>query len=140
MANGSDYPAEFIDSNGNVRDAVTLRFTDSTAQPQPGSNPVTSGALSTTTAWVSGTAKQISTTAQVTLCFTVTGDATNNATTCTIQLSPDASTYSTVLTAVESAAVNNTGALDTPVTLVVPKGWSVKITFTHCTVSAGTYY
>src|SRR3954469_6197416 len=56
---------------------------------------ITSGALPTQTL-TSGTGAQISTTRDVDTYTLWTGDATNNAATATVAISPDNSTYSTI--------------------------------------------
>jgi len=68
-----------------------------------------------------------------------TGDATNNVSTCTIALSPDNTTYSNVQVISLAAAVNNTGAIAVPITLVLPQGWYMKFTSVHGTVGTLTY-
>lgn len=138
MATGTSYSADIIDANGLVARGNILQFLDSTQQPQPASNPVTSGALSTKT-FTTTTGAQVSATQQVTLYIVVTGDATNNVASTVVALSPDNSTYSTVQTVSLAAAVNNTGAIGLPVTLVVPLGWYVKFTTTHMTLGTATY-
>lgn len=112
--------------------AVSAALTARTAQ--------TSGALATTSAWVSTTAKQIDAAQDrflvVPITLTPTGAA---AATCVVALSPDNSTFSTVVT--ETAPIGT--ALDSFVVgayLFVPKGWYVKLTFTNATVAPGTYY
>lgn len=139
MADGATYPARIIHSDGTVVSDGSIVYDSSANQPQPGQNPVTSGALATTTAWVSGTAKTLSATQQVTLYETLTGDGTNNAATCTVALSPDGTTFSTVFAVSLAAAVNNTGAITVPVTLVVPAAWQVKLTLAHMTAAVGTF-
>lgn len=138
MSAGATYSAEFVDDGGVARFQGSLAFTDSTDQPQPSSNPQTSGALATTT-FVSGTGKQILTTRQVALYVPVTFDATNNVATCAVALSPDNTTYSTVATISLAAAVNTVGAIVEMLSLIVPQGWYVKFTASHCTVGTGSY-
>ena len=138
MANGAAYPAEILDNNQDVRLIGTLQFTDSTNQPS-GTNPVTSGALSTVTL-SSGTGAQVSTARNVNTQTGITNDATNNAATLKVELSPDNSTYSTLATYSWAAAVNNTGAILWPLSLAVPQGWYVKLTAVHCTIGATTYW
>lgn len=138
MALGIAYSAVIVDANGQETKGNTIQFEDSVLQPQPASNPVTSGALSTKT-FTSTTGAQVSATQQVTLYIVVTGDATNNVGTCVVALSPDNTTYSTVQTISLAAAVNNLGAIGLPVTLVVPLGWYVKFTTTHTTLGTATY-
>lgn len=139
MADGATYPARIVHSDGTVVSDGSIIYDSSGNQPQPGTNPVTSGALAVTTAWASGTAKTLSATQQVTLYQLLTGDATNNAATCTVALSPDGTTFSTIFPVSLAAAVNNTGAITVPVTVVVPAGWQVKLTLAHMAAAAGTY-
>lgn len=138
MAAGSTYPADITTPDGQVREGGFIQFTDSANQPQAGANPVTSGALSTQ-AIVSGTAVQLSASRQVTGYSVFTGDATNNVATCTVALSPDNSTFSTVAVLSLAAAVNNTGAVAIPLTVVVPQGWYVKYTAVHGTAGTVTF-
>lgn len=138
MAAGSRYPADIVTPDGQVREGGYVQYTDASNQPQSGSNPVTSGALSTQ-AIVSGTAVQLSASRQVTGYSVFTGDATNNAASCAVALSPDNSTFSTVATVSLAAAVNNTGAIAVPITVVVPQGWYVKYTAVHGTAGTVTY-
>jgi len=138
MALGSSYQADVIDANGFVHNGNTLQFLSSTAQPQPAANPVTSGALSTTTV-SSGTGKQNPATYQVTVYGVVTFDASNNVATLTVALSPDNTTYSNIQVYSVAAAVNNTGAIALPITLVLPQGWWMKFTAVHCSVGTLTY-
>jgi len=102
-------------------------------------NPIASGALPTV-APVSGTAFQCSTTRDVYLTVPFTGDATNNAATCKVEVSPDNVTFSTLNTVSIAAALNLTGAIDLSVDCIVPAGWRVKLTATHGTLGTGTYY
>lgn len=138
MAAGTSYPVALFDANGHEQEGNSLTFTDSAQQPQTGSNSQTSGAMSTTTL-SSGTGAQISASKQVTAYCVVTADATNNVASATVALSPDNSTYSSVQVISLAAAVNNTGAIALPVTLVVPLGWYVKITVVHATIGTVTY-
>jgi hypothetical protein len=102
-------------------------------------NPITSGALPTV-APVSTTPFQCSTTRDVFLLVPFTGDATNNAATCKVEVSPDNVTYSTLNTVSIAAALNLSGALDISIEVWVPAGWRVKLTSTHGTLGTGTYY
>lgn len=138
MAVGSSYPAIITDSNGNETQGNVVVFEDSVNQPIPNQNPVTSGALSTTTV-SSGTGKQIVAGQTVTVYGVWTADGTNNVATCTIALSPDNSTYSNIQVISLAAAVNNTGAVALPVDVTVPAGWYVKFTSVHGTVGTLTY-
>src|SRR6266850_1759999 len=97
------------------------------------------GALPTV-ALVSGAAAQISTARDVCLVVPFTGDGTNNAATLKIELSQDGVTFSTLDTLSIAAALNLTGALNTPVSFVVPDGWYVKLTAVHGAIGTATYY
>lgn len=138
MAVGTSYPADMIDGNGFVSKGATIQFLSSTNQPQPAGNAQTSGALATTTV-SSGTGKQNPATTQVTVYGIWTGDATNNVATCTIALSPDNTTYSTVQVLSLAAAINTIGAVALGITLVLPQGWYMKFTAVHGTVGTLTY-
>lgn len=139
MAAGAQYfPIQILDANGDATAGEVLSFLDSGSQPQPGSNPVTSGALATTTV-SSGTGKQNPGTAQVTMYGVWTADATNNVATLTVALSPDNTTYSNVQVYSLAAAVNTVGAIALPIVLVLPKGWYMKFTSVHGTVGTLTY-
>jgi hypothetical protein len=125
----STVAASFLDDNGVDRldGTITTR------------NPLVSGALPTVSL-SSTTAAQVSTTRNVTAVVAITNDATNNAATCKVELSPDNSTFSTLLTVSYAAAVNNTGAIVYPLTIPVPAGWWVKLTVTHAAITSTTYY
>ena len=138
MAAGASYAADVVNSNGQVSQGATIQFLSSTSQPQPAGNPIVSGALPTTTV-SSGTGKANPGTTQVTVYGVWTADATNNVATCTIALSPDNTTYSTVQVLSLAAAVNTTGAIALGITLVLPQGWYMKFTSVHGTVGTLTY-
>lgn len=142
MAAGSTYPVDIADAaSGVVKVSGNLVFTDSTSQPIVGSNPIVSGTLPNSGAWVSGTAKQNPVTRQITMVVEVVGDATNAAATCTIALSPDNVTYTTIATPSIAAALNNLGALKLDVPVTLPKGWYIKLTIgANATVAASVYY
>jgi hypothetical protein len=76
----------------------------------------------------------------ITVAVEVVGDATNNAATCTIAISPDDSTYTTLGTPSLAAAVNNTGAIKLVSMVTLPQGWYIKLTLSHVTVAASIYY
>jgi hypothetical protein len=105
----------------------------------PRLNPLISGALPTATL-ASGTGGQLSTARDVDSVTPFTGDATNNAATCKIELSPDNVTYTTLNTVSIAAALNLTGALDQNINVAVPAGWYVKLTAVHGTLGTTTYY
>ena len=138
MAAGNAYGADVINANGQVQEGATIQFLDSIVQPVSNVNPQTSGALATTTV-VSGTGKAILAGQSVTLYGCFTSDATNNVSTCTVALSPDNTTYSTVLPLSVAAALNNLGAITLPISLVVPAGWYVKFTSVHGAIGTLTY-
>lgn len=142
MAAGNSYPVDLADaSSGIVKDSGTLIFTDSAVQPQAVTNPIVSGTLPNSGAWVSGTAKQNPVSRQITMLVEVVADATNNIASVTIAISPDNSTYTTIATPAIAAALNNLGTatLDVPVTL--PKGWYIKLTIgAHASVAASIYW
>jgi hypothetical protein len=139
MANGIAYPAELLDNNQDARLVGTLQFTDAANQPVPAVNPIVSGALPTVQ-FVSATGAQVSTAKSVNTQTPITDDATNNAATLKVELSPDGSTYSTLGTYSWAAGVNTLGAIVWPLSLAVPQGWYVKLTATHCTIGATTYW
>ena len=99
---------------------------------RPWSNAATAGALPTIT-FTSGTGAQVSTTKDVFLTVPVT--LTTAAGTCKVEISPDNTTYSTLVTL--APGVN---ASVTAVTLLVPAAWYVRLTVTNATLAAGTYY
>src|SRR3954469_24908078 len=113
MADGNTYPARLQTLDGIVRESGSLIFNDSTNQPAAPAPPISSGTLPNTGAWVSGTAKVNPVSRAVSVTVEVVGDATNNAATCVIALSPDNSTFTTLATVSLAAAVNNTGAITT---------------------------
>lgn len=130
---------------GSIRESVALEFTDAAAaqpalvnQVSP-KGTVTSGALPTVQL-VSATGAQVSTSRDVETHTLVTADATNNAATVVVALSPDNTTYSTLYTLSLAAAVNNTGAIALPLAVRVPAGWYLKMTATRFTLGASTYY
>lgn len=101
---------------------------------------IVSGALPTVQL-VSGTGAQISTARDVDTYTLWTGDATNNAASATVAISPDNVTYSTLYVASLAAAVNNTGAIAIPLYARVPAGWFLKVTSVHgATLPATAYY
>jgi hypothetical protein len=130
--------------NNAIIAARVLSFDDAaTAQP-PAYNAVSpkgtilSGALPTQQL-VSTTGAQISTTRDVDTYTLLTSDATNNIATCTVALSPDNSTYSTILTPSIAAAINNLGAVAMSLAVRVPAGWYIKLTSTRFTIGVTTY-
>lgn len=141
MAQGSSYPIDIADAgSGIVKSSGTLIFTDSTLQPQAGGNVIVSGALPNTGAWVSGTAKINPVSYAITVALELVGDATNAIATCTVAISPDNTTFSTISTPSLAAAVNNTGAITLGLNVPLPKGWYIKLTFSHFTIAASKYW
>jgi hypothetical protein len=141
MAAGSSYPFDILNpEQTSVKDSGVIRFSDATNQPQSGTNTITAGTLPNTGAWVSGTAKVNPVSRQVTVAVEIVGDATNNAASCVIALSPDNSTYTTLATPSLAAAVNNTGAITMAAMVTLPEGWYIKLTLAHVTVAASIYY
>jgi hypothetical protein len=128
-----------------VEQQYVLRTTDATAAAIAGLNQVspvgtiTSGTLPNTGAWVSGTAKVNPTTRDITVYVELVGSATNAIASCTVALSADNSTYTTVATPSLAAAVNNTGAITIPFPVRLPNGWYIKLTFSNFTVAASIY-
>jgi hypothetical protein len=140
MATGSTYPAQLQQLDGTVVRAGQIVYTDSTNQPNPSTPPITSGTLPNTGAWVSGTAKVNPVSRAITVAVEVVTAGTNTIATCVIAISPDNSTYTTLATPGASAAQNNTGATTTAVTVPLPQGWYIKLTFANCTVAASVYF
>jgi len=104
-------------------------------------NAATSGALATTSAWVSTTAKQIDATQDRYLTVAVTLNATSGAAaTCAFAISPDNSTYTTLGTETQVAAASADAGDIRLIGLHVPAAWYVKLTFANATVAPGTYY
>lgn len=131
-------------SNGQVVSQGAITFTDS-APSQPAAlnqlspvGTITSGSLPTVQL-VSGNGVQILTSRDVESYTAVTGDATNNVASVTVALSPDNTTYSTILVPSLAAAVNNTGAIALSVTVRVPAGWYIKMTAVHMALGVTTY-
>ncbi len=114
-----------------AQDAATKHYVDTAA--------VSSGALPSFTA-SSGVSVQLSTTrpvhAVVPVTFTPTSVA---ASTCQVDLSPDNSTYTTLVTKSDPAATVLSGTVD-DVTLFVPRAWYFKLTTTNGTLGTGHYY
>lgn len=140
MANGSAYPIYITNANGQEVEGNSIQFTDSTNQPVPLANPITSGTLPQLSAWSSGTAQQNPVARPITVVLQITGDATNNVATCAIALSPNNSDYTTVGTVSLAAAVNNTGAIAVVNNVQVPDGWWIKVTLVHTAVATSYYF
>jgi hypothetical protein len=140
MANGSTYPAQILDPFGKVIWGGSVQYTDSANQPSPTAPPITSGTLPNTGAWVSGTAKVNPVARAITVAVEIVTAGTNTIATCVVAISPDNSTFTTLGTPGASAAQNNTGATTALVTVPLPQGWYIKLTFANCTVAASIYY
>ena len=140
MAVGESYPAAFVDGAGVDRFVGSVLFTDASDQPAPNGNVITSGTLPALSAWSSGTAQQNPVGRNITVAIEVVGDATNNAATCAIAISPNNSDFTTLGTPSLAAAVNNTGAIKMLSNVQLPQGWYIKLTFSHVTVAASFYY
>jgi hypothetical protein len=135
------YPVELLNPEGTeVIQSGLANFTSATNAPANNQNPIVSGALSQLAVWVSGTAQQNPVSRTIEVVLAVTGDATNNAATCAIALSPDNVTFTTVVTVSLAAAVNNTGAVTLPAFVKVPTGWYIRLTLSHTTVAQSSYY
>jgi hypothetical protein len=142
MATGNTYPATFDTAAGDrIRLQGEIIFTDSTNQPvQPG-NPIASGTLPQLAAWVSGTEQQNTFGRPITVVVDATTDASNNAATVAIALSPDDVTFTTVGTVSVAAAINNLGAVTEVVPVLVPEAWWIKLTISaHASVATSSYY
>jgi hypothetical protein len=139
-----------VDAYNNDRTEIeqqySLTFTDAApAAPVAQSaltsaGTITSGTLPNTGAWVSGTAKVNPVARQITVFVESVFDATNNAASVVIAVSPDNSTFTTVGTPSLAAAVNNTGAVTVLNAVTLPQGWYIKLTLTHAAVAASIYY
>src|SRR6266436_6022814 len=66
--------------------------------------------------------------------------ALNTIASCTIAISPDNVTFTTLATPSLAAAVNNTGAITLATNVPLPQGWYIKLTFSNFTVAASKYY
>ena len=141
---GQTFNANIDDSTGLVRVEGSVAFTDSNATSPAALNAtspvgtITSGALPTVSL-SSGTGAQVSTSRDVNAYIALTADATNNAATAAIALSPDNTTYSTLATISLAAAVNNTGEIVQMATVRVPAGWYLKVTVSHMAITSTTY-
>lgn len=102
-------------------------------------NPTTSGALATSSP-ASGTAFQPSSTRDthvtVSLTFNPTGIATA---TCTVALSPDNSTFSTLVVKTLPALATLAGSID-EVSVFCPAGWWIKLTAVNVTLGVATIW
>lgn len=140
MAAGNSFAASLAQLDGTVVRSGTLSFLDSSAQPALSAPPITSGTLPNTGAWVSGTAKVNPVSRAITVAVELVGSATNAIASCTVAISPDDSTYTTLATPSLAAAVNNTGAITLALAVPLPQGWYVKLTFSNFTVAASKYF
>jgi hypothetical protein len=99
---------------------------------------ITSGALSTTSL-TSGTSHQVSTVRDMHVVVPITFNPSAGDATCLVQISPDNSTFSTLLT----KTVKSESGIDGTVMaarLEVPVNWYIKLTVTHATLGTVTYY
>jgi hypothetical protein len=134
------YPANMENADGTVRIAGEIEFPNAASQPTPNAPPIASGTLPNTGAWVSGTAKVNPVSRPITVAVEFVTAGTNTIATCTIAVSPDNVTYTTLATPGTSAAVNNLGAITEGVCVPLPQGWYIKLTFANGTVAASIYY
>lgn len=140
MATGETYPAIFVDSAGIDRFVGNVLFTSSADQPAQNGNPIASGTLPDTSAWVSGTAKVNPVSRNITVAVEVVTDGTANAATCAIEISPNDSDYTAIGTPGVSSAVNTVGAVTLVSCVPLPQGWYIKLTLSHATVAASYYW
>lgn len=101
---------------------------------------ITSGALPNLGAWISGTAKQNPLAQDITVNVVVVMDGTANAASCTIGISSDNVTYTTIGAPGVSAAINTVGAETLFAAVSLPNTWWIKLTLVHCTIAASVYY
>lgn len=135
------YLANFENVDGSVRLSGEVEFTSAAAQPVNNQNPVTAGALPQMAAWVSTTAQQNPVTRPITIALAITTDATNNAATVAVAISPDNSTFTTIATESVAAALNNLGAVTLLTNVPLPQSWWIKLTIsTHASVAQSYYY
>ncbi len=133
-----NFDSSEIELEGNLGYTGSASAIPATLNQVSPKGTIVSGALPTVQL-VTGTGAQVSTTRDVETYTTVTYDATNNVGSCTVALSADDSTYSTVGVLSIAAAVNNTGAIAEVLTVRVPAAWYIKVTLVHCTVGVSTY-
>jgi hypothetical protein len=139
---GQTYNVDLLNADGTLVSKVgELTYTDSNATTPAALNAtspvgtITAGALPTVTL-SSATGAQVSTTRDVNVYVPLASDATNNAATCAVALSPDNTTYTTVATVSVAAAINNLGALTLMKSIRVPAGWYIKLTTSRMTIGA----
>ncbi len=114
-----------------AQDAATKNYVDTAA--------VSSGALPSF-AISSGVSLQLSTTRPVRAVVPITFNPTSvAASTCQVDLSPDNSTYTTLVTRSDPAATLLSGTVE-DVSLYVPRAWYFKLTATNATLGTGHYY
>lgn len=142
MAQGSTYLAEITTADGGrIVDNGQIIFLDSTNQPVPNTSTITSGALPQLSAWASGTAQQNPVARPITVVVVPTDDATNNAATVAIAISPDNTTYTTIGTWTNGAALNNLAAEIDVIPVPLPQSWYIKLTISaHASVAQSYYY
>jgi hypothetical protein len=134
------YPASMENADGTVRIAGEIEFPNAASQPAANAPPILSGTLPNTGAWVSATAKVNPVSRPITVAVEFVTAGTNTIATCTIAISPDNVTYTTLCTPGASAAINNTGAFTLGVLVPLPQGWYIKLTFANGTVAQSIYY
>lgn len=141
---GSSFLADFVDGTGESRLNGTLLY-GGTVPASPAALNAVSPAGTVTSGTIphitlsSGTELQALTTRDVDTYTIFTSDASNNAATCTVAISPDDTTFTTVLALSVAAAINNLGAITLPIAVRVPAAWWLKMTFAHGTVSTTVY-
>ncbi len=135
------YPIDLLNPEGTeVVQSGLANFTDPSNAPASNTNPITSGTLPDSGSWISGTAKVNPVARAITVAVEVVTDATNNAATCVIAISPNNSDYTTLGTPSVAAAINTSGAIKMLVPVRLPEGWYIKLTLSHTTVAASFYY
>ena len=135
------YPANMENTDGSVRLQGELEFTSATNQPQNNANPIASGTLPQMAAWVSTTAQQNPVGRNIRIALAVTSDATNNAATVAVAISPNNTDYTTLCTISVAAALNNLGAVTLHDNVDLPYNWWIKLTIgAHAAVAQSYYY
>ena len=137
---GNTYAVQILNADGTYQTrSGEITYTSAVAQPLNNVNSITSGALPTVTL-SSGTGAQISATASATTYTPITYDNSASDATLKVELSPDNSTYSTLATTTWKTFTNAVSGNIHMLGLVVPAGWYVKLTGTHATIGATTYF
>jgi hypothetical protein len=145
LAIGSDGTLKFgpgnagLDTTINRATATELDFSSILGTRGMKTVAITSGALSTISP-STGTALQVSTARDVFLVQACTFNPTAGASaTCVVAISPDNSTFSTLVTVTIPAGITFDGTIP-PISLQVPAAWWVKFTTTNATLGTGTWY